>query len=101
MCVGVPMRVVSLEGAVALCEGRGRRESIDVALVGQLAVGAFVLAHQGRAVRAMTPDEAAQTNAALDALDAALAGERSLDAFFPDLAGREPQLPPHLRRSGS
>ena len=35
----------------------------------------------------MTADEAAQTNDALDALDAVLAGETNLDAYFTDLVG--------------
>ena len=33
----------------------------------------------------------------VDALDAALAGDGDIDAFFADLVGREPTLPPHLR----
>jgi hydrogenase expression/formation protein HypC len=98
MCIGVPMRIVALDGIVAICEGRGGRERIDVALVPGPVVGDFVLAHQGRAVRAMTATEAAQTDAALDALEAALRGDSSLDAYFADLVGREPELPPHLRR---
>ncbi len=92
------MRVVAVEGVVADCEGRGRRERIDVALVGPVAVGEWLLAHQGRAVRAMSEGEAAATGAALDALEAALAGDRDLDVYFADLAGREPELPPHLRK---
>jgi hypothetical protein len=38
-------------------------------------------------------EEAAQTTAALDALDAVLAGAGDVDAFFADLVEREPQLP--------
>jgi len=92
------MQVVAVDGIVAECEGRGRRERIDVALVGTVAVGEWLLAHQGRAVRTMSDVEAAATGAALDALEAALAGDRDLDAYFADLVDREPQLPPHLRK---
>ena len=92
------MRVVAVDGLLAECEGRGRRERIDVALVGTVGVGEWLLAHQGRAVRSMSDDEAAATRAALDALEAALAGDRDLDVYFADLADREPQLPPHLRK---
>ena len=46
----------------------------------------------------LSADEAAQTNAALAALEAAMAGEQALDGFFADLIEREPQLPAHLRR---
>jgi hydrogenase expression/formation protein HypC len=97
MCVGVPMRVVSAEPGVALCEGRGRRERVGMLLSGDQPVGTWILVHQGSAVRTMTAQEAAETAAALDALEAALAGETDFDAYFADLADREPQLPPHLK----
>ena len=97
MCVGIPMQVVGVDGSATICAGRGRRERVDVALVGELPVGAWILAYQGSAVRTMTPEEAAQTGAALDALEAALAGASSVDEYFADLVGRAPQLPPHLR----
>jgi hydrogenase expression/formation protein HypC len=97
VCVGTPMLIVAAEATVAVCEGRGRREQIDLALVGEQPVGTWILAYQGSAVRTMTPDEAAQTSAALDALDAVLAGSDNVDAFFADLIDREPELPPHLK----
>ncbi len=97
MCVGTPMQVLSAEPGNAVCEGRGRRERIDMALVGAQPVGAWVLAYQGSAVRTMTPEEAAQTTAALAALEAVLAGEADVDAYFADLVGREPVLPAHLK----
>ncbi|MEP7181828.1 MAG: HypC/HybG/HupF family hydrogenase formation chaperone [Betaproteobacteria bacterium] len=99
MCVGIPMRVVEAEEFAAVCEGRGRRERLDVQLVGAQPVGAWVLAFQGSAVRTLSAEEAAQTDAALDALDAVLAGDGDIDAHFADLVGREPQLPDHLKRS--
>jgi hydrogenase expression/formation protein HypC len=97
MCVGVPLQVVSVEALVALCEGSGRREPIDLALVGEQPAGTWILAYQGTAMRTLTPDEAAQTAAALDALAAVLAGEANVDAYFADLVDREPVLPAHLK----
>jgi hydrogenase expression/formation protein HypC len=97
MCVGIPMRVLSSEDGMAECEGRGRRERINAMLLGDLTAGAWVLAYQGSAVRALSEDEARQTNAALDALDAALNGGADIDTFFADLLDREPSLPPHLK----
>ena len=47
--------------------------------------------------RVLSADEARETNAALDALAAVLAGESEVDAHFADLVDREPQLPAHLR----
>lgn len=100
MCVGTPMQVIATDESIAVCEGRGRREPIDLALVGEQPVGAWILAYQGSAVRTLTPDEAAQTTAALAALDAVLAGSTDVDEFFADLIDREPTLPPHLKGNG-
>ena len=99
MCIGVPMRSVSQAAGIAICEGRGRRESINVLLVGDVEPGSWVLTFQGSALRRMSAEEAAQTDAALDALEAVMAGDAEVDisAHFADLLGREPELPPHLR----
>ena len=97
MCVGIPMLIASTEAGVAVCEARGRRERIDLALVGLQPPGTWILAYQGSAVRTLTPVEAAQTAAALDALAAVLAGETDVDAYFADLIDREPTLPAHLK----
>jgi len=99
MCIGIPMRIVGADTGAAVCESRGRRERIDLALVGEQPLGAWILAYHGSAVRTMTPDEAARTAAALDALAAVLAGEGDVDAYFADLVDREPALPPHLKGS--
>lgn len=96
MCVGIPMRVISSEDGMAECEGRGRRERVNAMLLGDLLPGAWILAYQGSAVRAMSEAEAQQTNQALDALEAALHGG-DVDSFFADLVGREPTLPSHLK----
>jgi hydrogenase expression/formation protein HypC len=97
MCVGIPMRVIANDDGMAECEGRGRRERLNTMLIGDVAPGAWVLAYQGSAVRPLDDAEAEQTNRALDALDAALAGGDDVDAFFADLVSREPELPPHLQ----
>jgi len=101
VCIGFPMRVESVDGAMAICERRGLRQRVSLALVDDAPVGTWILAYQGTAVRTMTPEEAAETAAALDALEAVMAGEQDVDLFFADLVGREPQLPPHLKRNRS
>ncbi len=102
MCLGVPMQVAQVAtplGLAAWCEGRGERVLIDLTLVGPLAPGTWVLTHLGAAREVLTPEAAAAANDALDALAAALAGDAArVDAAFADLAGREPELPEHLRR---
>ena len=97
MCIGIPMQVLSATEGRAWCEGRGRRQELNVLLVGEQSPGTWVLAFQDSAVRVLTDAEAAQIDAALDALEAALAGAQNFDAFFFDLIDREPTLPEHLQ----
>ncbi len=97
MCIGTPMKIVSCENGMALAEGRGQTERLNMLMVGELPPGSWVLAFQGAALRPLTAEEAAQTDAALDALAAVLAGGDTTDAHFRDLIDREPQLPAHLR----
>ena len=85
MCIGIPMQLVDTGNGLRWCEGRGRREQLDMMLVGDAPPGTWVLAFQGSARRVLTADEAARTNDALDALEAVLAGERNLDGYFADL----------------
>jgi hydrogenase assembly chaperone HypC/HupF len=93
MCIGIPMQVLSVaEAGGAWCEGRGQRVKLNLALVGEQSPGGWVLAFHGSAIRVLTAEDAAQTNAALDALEAALNGETQLDAYFSDLVDRTPQL---------
>lgn len=97
MCIGIPMKVLRCDDGMADCEGHGRRERLNVMLVGAVAAGSWVLAYQGSAIRTLSDDEARQTNAALAALDAALSGDNAIDDCFADLVNREPVLPPHLK----
>jgi hydrogenase expression/formation protein HypC len=101
MCIGTPLRIVRTEGGAAWCANGSRAARLDLALVGDQPVGAWVLAYQGSAVRTLTEDEARQMTAALDALAAVLAGAVNVDAYFADLIEREPALPPHLAAGGS
>ena len=90
MCLAIPMRVVSGEGLVAWCEGRGERRRLDFALVGAQPPGTWVVAFREVARQVLTEDEARSLNLALDGLEAALRGEtEGLDAYFPDLVRRD------------
>lgn len=101
MCIGTPLRVTQTGDGYAWCEGRGGRQRLDTLLVGPQPPGSWLLAFHGSALRTMSPEDAARTNAALDALEAALAGEDDFGAFFSDLVGREPRLPEHLSKANS
>ena len=89
MCIGIPMRIVDPGEIRPWCEGRGERRQLDTWLVGEQPAGTWVLAFQGSAVRVLSDEEAMQANAALDALDAVIAGAQNMDAYFGDLIERE------------
>lgn len=98
MCIGVPMRVIRSGSGYAICEGGGERREIDMRLVGDQAEGTWVLVFLDAAREIVTAEQALLITNALDALRLALAGDtEDIDQLFPDLAGREPELPPHLR----
>jgi hydrogenase expression/formation protein HypC len=95
MCVGVPMLVVDTADLWARCEGEGRVELVDLALVGPQPVGQWLLVHLGAAREALTPEAAALIARALEGLRGAMAGTGVGDAFA-DIEARAPSLPPHL-----
>lgn len=100
MCLGLPMQVIACNGYVARCSGRSGECRIDLALVGEQPPGTWLLCFIDAAREVIDADTAARVNAALDGLEAAMAGgldQAALDAHFPDLVGRPPELPPHLR----
>ncbi len=102
MCLGIPVRVVETQGLAAWCEGRNGRVRLDLSLVGPQPPGTWLLDFLGTAREVLAPEAAEAIGRALDALDAALAGETAgIDAAFADLVGREPELPEHLRRKAS
>ena len=85
MCLGIPMQVVEIEGAFAWCEGRSRRERLNILLLGELLPGDWVYAVLGQAREKLTVQRVAEINLALDGLAAAVQGETNLDAYFPGL----------------
>jgi hydrogenase assembly chaperone HypC/HupF len=78
MCIGIPLQVIECDEQIAVCEADGRRERLNIMLVGPQAAGTWVLAFQGSAIRVISADEAQQTRAALAALDAARNGSDDL-----------------------
>ena len=97
MCIGLPMQVVEPRGRYALCRSGGDLRTVDMILVGEQPPGTHVLVFLDAARDVMTADEARKTADALTALSLVMQGETSVDHLFADLAGREPELPPHLK----
>ncbi|HUW36533.1 MAG TPA: HypC/HybG/HupF family hydrogenase formation chaperone [Rhodocyclaceae bacterium] len=85
MCLGIPMRVMECEGVFAWCEGRGRRERLNLLWIGEVQPGEWVYAVLGQARERLDEQRARQIDAGLDALEAVLAGRTEFDPYFDDL----------------
>jgi hydrogenase expression/formation protein HypC len=97
MCIGIPMQVAEPRGRYALCSSDSGAREVDMILVDEQPAGTWVLVFLDAARQVLDAEEAAKIGSALKALSLALSGETDLDHLFPDLAGREPQLPDHLK----
>jgi len=62
MCLAIPVRIVELQDdETALADVGGIRKAISLALVDDVQVGDFVIAHVGYAINKLDPDEAEKT----------------------------------------
>jgi len=75
MCIGLPLCVTAAWPGGALVAGRRQAETIDTRLVGDVAVGDWLLVFQGAARERLDAARAAEINATLDLLEAAMAGD--------------------------
>jgi len=87
MCIGIPMQVERIEPGHALCSGRGETRRVRTALVGDVAPGEWLLVFIDSAQERMEPQRAAEINATLDLLQAAMNGDAQ------DPAGAAFELP--------
>jgi hydrogenase expression/formation protein HypC len=96
MCVGIPMRILSVDGIAARATDGTVEALIDLSLTGPLEPGTWVLTFLGTAREAISADEADKIARAVDALRAVMGGGTPGDAFA-DLDAEGPRLPPHLQ----
>ncbi len=62
MCLGVPGRVIEVEGAVAVVDFWGVRRKVALDIVDEpVTVGDHVLVHVGFAIRRIAPEDLAET----------------------------------------
>ncbi len=98
MCIGIPMKILELpsEGR-AICEGRGKKENIDVMMIEDPQIGEWILYWNGMATKRLTPERAAKIGAAIDLLEDVVNGrEPSAEDPFADITANTGKLPPHL-----
>lgn len=101
MCIGIPMRVIEAWPGGALAAGRGRSAQVDTRLVGgdvPLAAGQWLLVFNGAARERLDAARAAEIDAALSLLDAALAGHAAAPDADPGFALPSAQSATQLAR---
>jgi hydrogenase assembly chaperone HypC/HupF len=97
MCLGIPMQVVSIEGVFAVCDSRNGRSRINTMLLNDVQPGQWLLTFLDTARETIDAERAQMIDCALDALNVVANGGTNFDDCFPDLIGREPQLPDFLK----
>ena len=76
MCLGVPGRVIEIEGSTALVDFWGVRRKVALDIVDEdVSLGDHVLVHVGFAIRRIAPEDLAETLAFFDSLADAAAQE--------------------------
>src|SRR5437016_307056 len=68
MCLAVPAKLVTCDGATAVADMHGNRVAVSTLLVPEVTVGDWVLVHAGFALQRLDGDEAQSTWAVLEDL---------------------------------
>lgn len=74
MCIGLPMQVIATRDGFAQVRGRGDEREVNTALVGDCAIGDWLLIFIDGAREHISAERAAEVNATLDLLEDSLAG---------------------------
>ncbi|MBI2751080.1 MAG: HypC/HybG/HupF family hydrogenase formation chaperone [Burkholderiales bacterium] len=87
MCVATPVQVVESHEVVSLCRGRNGDVHVNMLLIGQQAVGTWVLSFLGWAREVIDAQQAREIDLALDGLQHIMDGADSIDVehHFPGL----------------
>ncbi len=90
MCLSIPMQVAAIEGDgdFAWVERGGRREFVNMMLIGPQPLGAWVLTSLGLAREVVEPGQLALIEEALAALAASLEDDYDASRHFSDLQSK-------------
>jgi hydrogenase expression/formation protein HypC len=100
MCLGVPGKVVAIDGMSATVDFFGVRKELRLDIVDEpVSVGDYVLNHVGFAIRRIPPEEVQETLALFDAIlkEAAQDDLMAADVRGEMAAGRPPREDPNAR----
>ena len=74
MCLAIPGKVISLDGATALIEVLGVQRSVAIDFTPNAAVGDYLMVHAGYAIEQVDMEEAERTIELFRELDALMQG---------------------------
>ena len=84
MCLGVPGRVVSVDGLIATCDFWGVKKQIRLDVIDEMvAPGDYLMNHVGYAIRRIPPEDIGETLAMYDEL----LGDIGPDLMAADIRG--------------
>ncbi len=86
MCIGIPMQVLAQREGFATVRGRGDTREVSTTLIDPPAVGDWLLVFLDSAREHISADRAAEVNATLDLLQAALGGDALAAGHAADFA---------------
>ena len=85
MCLGVPGRVISIDGMIAIVDFWGVKKQVRLDVIDEPAEpGDYLLNHVGYAIRRIPPEDIGETLALYDEL---LGGKRGADLMADDIRG--------------
>ena len=58
MCLGIPLRVIKIDGKEAVGEANGLRQKIRADLIENIQIGDYVMVHAGFAIEKMNKEQA-------------------------------------------
>jgi hydrogenase expression/formation protein HypC len=61
MCLGIPVKIISLDGTTGVSEFGGVKRAVDLRLLQEVRVGDWVVVHAGFAIQHLDESEAAET----------------------------------------
>lgn len=72
MCLGIPVKVIEVDGQLGVADVGGARREISLLLLDDVRPGEYVILHAGFAIQKMDEEEAAKTLALLRELPGAI-----------------------------
>lgn len=72
MCLAIPLKIVELDGKLAVCEARGMCREVRVDFIDRPKLGEYVIVHAGFAIERLGEQQALDDLAAWEEIDNAL-----------------------------